>query len=78
MCVCVLIVSCSLLSLSSLTHVVHDGCLSRLTVQVHYGINAGWHVPGCWPLRNTVHKEVQAAIILPHHTNSVSSLVHTQ
>ena len=58
----------------SLTHVVHDGGLSSLPVEVDHGIDAGGDVPGGRALSHAVHKEVEAAIFFPHHTDCVTRL----
>lgn len=58
----------------SLTHVVHDGGLSSLAIEVHHGIDTGRDVPGCWALSHTVYKEVEAAIFFPHYAYCVASL----
>lgn len=57
-----------------LTHVVHDGGLSSLTIQVNHSIDAGRDVPGCRALSHAVHEEVEAAIFLPHYAHCVTSL----
>lgn len=59
---------------SSLTHVIHDGCLRGLAVQVHHRIHAGRDVPGCWALSDAVNKEVKAAVFFPHHAHRITSL----
>lgn len=58
----------------SLTHVVHDGGLSSLTIEVDHGIDTGRDIPGRWTLSHTVHKEMEAAVFFPHYTDCVPCL----
>lgn len=60
--------------LPCLTHVIHDGGLCSLAIEVDHSVDTGRNVPGCRTLRHTIYKEVEAAILLPHDTNSVTCL----
>ena len=56
------------------THVVHDGGLGSLSIEVDHGIDTGRDVPGCRTLSHTVYKEVEAAVFFPNYTYCVASL----
>lgn len=57
-----------------LTHVVHDGGLRRLAVQVDHSVDVRGYVPGRRALRHAVHEEMQAAVFLPDNSDRVPSL----
>ena len=57
-----------------LTHVVHDGGLRRLAVEVHHRVHAGRDVPRRRALGYAVHEEVQAAVLLTDHAHRVACL----
>lgn len=57
-----------------LTHIIHDGGLGSLSIQVHHCIHAGRNVPGRGTLRHSVHKEMQAPILLTDNSNCISGL----
>ena len=58
----------------SLTHVVHDGGLSSLAIEVDHGIDTGRDVPGRRALSHAVYKEVEAAVFFPHYAYCVTRL----
>lgn len=58
----------------SLTHVVHDGGLSSLSIEVDHGVDTRRDVPGCRTLSHTVYKEVKAAVFFPNYTYCVTRL----
>lgn len=58
----------------ALTHVVHNGGLGCLAIQVHDSVDARGHVPGCRALSHPVDKEVQSPILPPHHAHRVPCL----
>lgn len=57
-----------------LTHVIHDGGLCSLAIEVDHGIDAGRDVPGGRALSDTVYKEVEAAVLFPYYADRVTGL----
>lgn len=57
-----------------LTHVVHDGGLRGLAVQVNHCVHAGRDVPRRRALSDAVDEEVKAAVFFPHHAHRIAGL----